>query len=356
MKRLKILRLMVAGVATLFSVVSTPVFADDYGGRLIVPQTNNVPQFFIRRIDMTHNQLEFAYAKSFAGNKTIAKIGAGWVDDCSESLVNADVRAYNLGDPGIQTVFWSDNEVIEDFASADIGYFKTYTVDAAVDLKSNNYYELFYIVEFTNGEVWMNKASYRSCSGWIEGKSCDKAYYTNDKELDNVVYQLADAPATKFQRRYTTPAVTEPEPDTEPEPEPTSEPDPTPTSEPDSEPIQTQEPVSKPSSETAGIDEKPELIAKVASTVRYSTDITATDTTATSDIEEETEGDEDEITEANEGYGDTTLDVPALGQTAKKCDDFNFWPYIILGFGGGVFLSLVLSYIKKAKNVLSTIR
>lgn len=373
MKRLKNLRLMAAGVAVLASMISVPVFADDnYNDRMIVPQTNNIPQFFIRRIDLTHNQLEFAYAIGLAGNKTISRFGVGWISDRLESLVNADVRTYNFGDPETQIVFWSGNDIISDFASDDVGYFKTYTVDADVDLKSNIYYELFYRVEFTDGEVWMNKVTYGDCGRkWKAGKSCNKVYYINDKQVDNVVYQLEDAPAVKFQRKYT--PVVEPTSDPEPTPEPTHDPEPTP--EPTPEPEPTAEPISEPeptttepvpgpeptpeesTSEAAGTDEKPKLIAKVASTVKYATDVTSTNTAATSEINEDDteESIEDELTEANEGYGDTTLDVPALGQ-ASKCDEFNFWPYIILGFGGGVFLSLVLSYIKKAKDTLSTIR
>jgi hypothetical protein len=349
------IRLLTLGVAMLSSVISTPVFADEnYSGRMIVPRTNNVPQFFIRRIDITYNQIEFAYAIGLAGAKTIAKFGVGWVAD--DSLAGADVRTYNFGDPGIQTVFWSGNEVISDFASADVGYFKTYTVDSDVDLNSNTSRELFYYVEFTNGEVWMNKASYTDCgNSWTMGKSCNKAYYMNDKEIDSVVYQLENVPETKFQRKYT--PVAEPEPESEPtqDPEPTTAlvPEPEPVAEPElpeSEPVVTE--FTESNNISGDKEEARALIAKVASTVKYATDTTSTDTDDEEDIDED---DEDEIMDSNEGFGDTTLDVPVLGGVSK-CDELNFWPYLLLGFGGGIFSALVLSYIKKANKTLSTIR
>lgn len=377
----KKVRIMVAGVAVLSSVVAKPVFADsEYGGRLIVPQTNNIPQFFIKRIDITNNQLEFALPSRIAQSKTVLRFGAGWVSDRSEPFVNADVRTYNLGDPGITTAFWSGDENVEDFVSSEEGgYYKTFTVDASIDLRHNVFKDMFYIVELTNGEVWMNKLNYETCGiNWTMGKSCNKAYFVNDKLVDNVVYQLEDAPTEKFQRRYTTPTV-EPEPVVEPEPivdpepvidpEPTVEPEPViepepvvnpePTVEP--EPIANSEPTVDPDPEqpTTGEssgdsdDEKPSLIANVASTVKYATDVTSDDVSDDNNIYNM---EDDELTEANEGFGDTTLEVPELGGgvTTTKCDEFNFWPYLLFGFLGGIFLSSVLSLVKKANKVLST--
>ena len=363
----KKVRIMVAGVAVLSSVVAKPVFADsEYGGRLIVPQTNNIPQFFIKRIDMTNNQLEFALLSRIT--KTVLRFGAGWVSDRSEPFVNADVRTYNLGDPGITTAFWSGDENAEDFVSSEEGgYYKTFTVDASIDLRHNVFKDMFYIVEFTNGEVWMNKLNYEECGiNWTMGKSCNKAYFINDKLVDNVVYQLEDAPTEKFQRRYTSPTV-EPEPVVEPDPivdpEPIIDPDPTVEPEPviEPEPVANPEPTvdSEPEQPTTGENsddsdgEKPSLIANVASTVKYATDVTSDDVSDDNNIYNM---EDDELTEANEGFGDTTLEVPELGGgvTATKCDEFNFWPYLLFGFLGGIFLSSVLSLIKKANKVLST--
>ena len=375
----KKIRIMVAGVAVLSSVVAKPVFADsEYDGRLIVPQTSNIPQFYIRRIDITNNQLEFALLSRIARTKTVLRFGAGWVSDRSEPFVNADVRTYNLGDPGITTAFWSGNENAEDFVSSEEGgYFKTFTVDASIDLRHNVFKDMFYIVEFTNGEVWMNKLNYEECGiNWTMGKSCNQAYFINDQLVGNVVYHLEDAPTEKFQRRYTTP-VTDPEPVMEPEPtvdpEPTVEPepviepepvvepeptiDPEPTVEP--EPTIEPEPVTEPEQPTVGDTtndsegEKPTLIANVASTVKYATDVTSSDTSDDNNIYNI---EDDELTEVNEGFGDTTLEVPELGSgvTVTKCDELNFWPYLLFGFLGGIFLSSVLSLIKKANKVLST--
>ena len=344
--KIKKIKVLVAVFAVVLSGLVTPVFADSEEILGSYPtQVNSIPDFYIYRIDIENNQLSFAFDPLFTNGKEISEFGAGWISDRSEAVLNRDIRTFSeISGGSVQRVFWSDDWEIEDFYAFDLGFRKIYTVDSEVSLRNNPFKDMFYIVKFTDGDIWMNRVNYGNCGwNWTEGKSCEAGSYTIGKEEDNVYYQLMNAPEKFIRTRFTKKASGVDDSGDGDDPQ---------------EPGDLIEPDDEGSDETASRDdvdanggdsdavsevvvaesEEVTPVMAVASTVKYATYSTAGFS-----------GD-DEVTEVNEGFGETTLDVPKLGGAEQACKEISPWLYLVAGAAAGSILTWFLLLITRRNS------
>ena len=437
-KILKSLKLAALSFSTAVMMMPAAVFAsEEYPGTDYPPRINNIPGFYITVIDPTNNQIEFTLNTLF--NKEPARFGVAWIRDRSEPVLNADIRSFTGIDESTSTkVFWSDDYDLdlESYHSRDTaGFLRKYVVDSEVDLSHNTFRELYYIIETTDGDRWVNKAIYQECGdAWTEGKACAMSWIKNDVEVDNVAYALTDAPEKFINKNIPRVAATpEPEPVTpEPEPEPVTpepaepepvepepanpepvepepvmpEPEPAnPEPEPvnpepvepepliseleptvsESEPVIPESTNSTSAESTEPVTSKTETVisktevktssepvalvtvakVEVPNTDQSSTD-TADDVAEISEVEFDDEYDDeyedyDEYSDSNEGFGDTTLEIPMLGGTDEtkeksSCEKENVIPYILIGAGIGATLTCFLLFVINRVKALQALR
>lgn len=417
-KILKSLKLATLSLSTAAMMMPAAVFAsEEYPGTDYPPRINNIPGFYITVIDPTNNQIEFTLNTLF--NKEPARFGVAWIRDRSEPVLNADIRSFTGIDESTSTkVFWSDDYDLdlESYHSRDTaGFLRKYVVDSEVDLSHNTFRELYYIMETTDGERWVNKATYQECGdAWTEGKACAMSWIKNDVEVDNVAYALTDAPEKFINKNIpraaatpepepepVTPEPTEPEPEPEPvtpepaepepiEPEPVmpepepANPEPEPTAS-ESEPVTPESTNSTSAESTEPVTSKTETVisktevktssepvalvavakVEVPNTDQSSTD-TADDVAEISEVEFDDEYDDEyedynEYSDSNEGFGDSTLEIPMLGGTDEaeeksSCEKEDVIPYILIGAGIGATLTCFLLFVINRVKALQALR
>jgi hypothetical protein len=337
------------------------------------PETHSYPKFIesngrtavaLTKIDPTNSQVRFTIDMEETGK--IAGIGVGWVTD--KSAAPRYILFYEtMDEPWIEKFFYKEWDDFSTYLSGQDGKFNSYTVDGDIELSLNTTNKLFYIVDFEDGTKWINEATYSVYGeSWIEGKSFDARFYRNDLNFDTVIYEQVDA-SEKFIR-----VLPEPEPEPEPvtsEPEPELEPEPV-TSEPTKEEKIEESPETDPipSSETevktaiievAPSDEEKESTVTTASDPKtIDTVIKKSVTTDTDEDYDEYEDESfDELTESPEGLGETTVDVPVLGNTMEESPASNNSILYIIGgtaLGAGLtwfLFSLYRKYKKDKRNL-----
>lgn len=342
-------KIKLAAFVLAFTLAPTEVFASEaYPITDYPPRINNVPGFYITMIDPTNNQIEFTLNELFGVEP--ARFGVAWIEDRANA--EADVRSFTGVDESFaRKVFWSDDYdlELESYHSRDVaGFLRKYVIDSEVDLRENIYHDFYYIIETTDGERWANKVTYDECGeAWTEGMACFNAGIKNDTEVDNVTYGLGEAPE-KFIKTEIYRSHPEPEPVVEPEPDEPVEPD-------DSEPSD--------SDETGVVEGENAENAEKSDSVQNSDDAQAPvviERAVAQVARNATDTDEEiveETDEVNEGFGDTTLEVPMLGGAEKtdekiECEKINVLPYVLSGVGiGAISTWFLFLMIKKAKTL-----
>lgn len=354
-------------VSMVMLLPGAPVMATtEYPGHDYPAMYNWIPVVYLSDIDLTSNQIKIIVNTTHLEGKTISKISAGWVSDYSNPAATADILSYETLD-----VDWAvkamdvDAKELETYLANEVGIFYVYIVDALVDLRENLTLKMFYIVDFTDGTKWINDLSFPKCIGWIEGQKCTVTMYTKEKYHDNVQYILGAA-QEKFIRK-----IPEPEPEVIPEPEVVPEPEaisePVSEPEPTSEPAPVIEPVAEPVAETkTEVEPVIETVTESTSESEFASEevieaprndeneiviASAPQTIDTVKIEnistdiDEEYIDYDELTESPEGPGETTLDVPMLGEVETievDQEEFNWLPVFIAGVAVGAILTWFL--------------
>ncbi len=341
-----------------FGATSSVMATSNYPGHDYPPRaSNNVPAIYMSRIDIENNQIEFTVDTERLDDKTISNIGVGWAKNNSYLMENSNILEYETVETDwSEKVLKKSTDELASYLARSSEFEQVYIIDADVDIKSNELNKMFYIVDFTDGSKWINNASYEDCGqAWVPGLNCVAGRFSSMKEYDNVVYVTAGAPE-KF--IGTNPEPTEPEP-VEPEPitpDPTVSDDVGPTTpEPvvdDPEPVVSDPEVISENREIEN-EEKAQVNDNKNTVVLASapqTIDTVQSKNITLDDDEEDNNIYEELTEAPEGAGETTLDIPMLGGT-NKCDEFNWLPYFIAGTAlGAISIWFLFSIIKKVKN------
>lgn len=385
-----ITKIKAAIVSMMMLFPSVPVMATtEYPGHDYPEMYRWIPVIYLPDIDLTNNQIKIIINTMSLSGKTVSRISAGWVSDYSNPEATADILSYETLDVdwAVKALDVSAGE-LNTYLAKEVGIYNIYIVDALVDLKENRTLKMFYIVDFTDGTKWINDLSFPKCIGWTEGQKCTVTMYTQEKYHDNVQYILGAA-QEKFIRTIPEPEpVVEPEPT--PEPEPTSEPEPvvesepTPEPEPVLEPEPTSEPepvlelindpATEPKTETETVVEPQSKPAtEPVSSLEPDTQSEATTVETPRNDENENENeivvasapqtidtvkvekvstdtdeeyiDYDELTESPEGPGETTLDVPMLGEPETievDQEEFNWLPVFIAGVAVGAILTWFL--------------
>ncbi len=362
---------------------------------IYVPRINYKPVFYISRIDIKNNELEFVYNTDY--EKQIARFGAAWVKDEEKwNLPYDSIRTYpSVDEEWSEKIFWSgDYELeIKEYITSTDGSLAHYVIESETDLKENDTMAIYYIVETTDGERWVGIALYDACGteDWGDNACYSNNKFIREKEYSAATYYLDKAPVRKVESEpkrvledeepiLETEVVPEPEVVSVPEPEVVSEPEPEVVSEPESETISVSEPetISEPEPETISVpkeerkieedaskeedtvpdeevvvtreeDEEPVLLATIE--IPELEDELDTDEEMT-EIEEEPEDNIDIYSEGDEvyeGFGETTLDVPMLGNVKGDTPEEkpNLVPIALISLGLGAILAWFLLFIVK---------
>jgi hypothetical protein len=224
-------------------------------------------------------------------------------------------------------------------------------------------------VETTDDERWVGIALYNACGteDWGDNACYSNNTFIREKEYSVATYYLDKAPVRKVEsepKRVLEDEEPIPETEVIPEPEVVSEPEPETVSEPESETISVPKEERKieedapkeentvPDEEvvvTREEDEEPVLLTTIE--IPELEDELDTDEEVT-EIEEESEDNVDiysEDEEVYEGFGETTLDVPILGNTKgdNTKEKSDLIPIVLISLGLGAILAWFLLFIVK---------
>ena len=391
MKVKNVFKKVQAIMAAIFLLLSPSGAAFASGGERSFPKiVDGLPTFILSRVDLTNNQLEFSVNVNWLGEKVLSNFGAGYVTNRA-AVRSLDILEYDsVSNPWSERVFWSDNEELSKYMykSGGIDGWAKYVVDAESDLLLNNSGELFYLAEFADGDKWLNEFDYSECLiEWSRGMECDAMPIMNgNSQTFEIKYILSEAPDGKLmvgqtqEQKNKNEIVSGPESGSEPESrselESGSEPEPE-----NSEVVSELEPETNIEVETEAlggeitnnafnIENADELEGKVdneAVEVSIETKkVLATKNSengaksdlklasvkqTTKEAKEIGDGvaDGDVAVDTPEGPGETTLDVPTLGEASKI--DFNWLPYFLGGAVLGWILTWFLVYIVMKKKV-----
>ena len=391
MKVKNVFKKVQAIMAAIFLLLSPSGAAFASGGERSFPKiVDGLPTFILSRVDLTNNQLEFSVNINWLGEKVLSNFGAGYVTNRA-AVRSLDVLEYDsVSNPWSERVFWSDNEDLSKYMykSGGIDGWAKYVVDAESDLLLNDSGELFYLAEFADGDKWLNEFDYSEClSEWSRGMECDAMPMMNgNSQAFEIKYILSEAPDGKLmvgqtqEQKNKNEIVSGPESGSEPESrselESGSEPEPE-----NSEVVSELEPETNIEVETEAlggettnnafnIENADELEGKVDNEV-VEASIETKKVLATKNSENGAKGDlklasvkqttketkeigdgvadGDVAVDTPEGPGETTLDVPTLGEASKI--DFNWLPYFLGGAVLGWILTWFLVYIVMKKKV-----
>ena len=392
MKVKNVFKKVQAIMAAIFLLLSPSGAAFASGGeRSFSKIVDGLPTFILSRVDLTNNQLEFSVNINWLGEKVLSNFGAGYVTNRA-AVRSLDILEYDsVSNPWSERVFWSDNEDLSKYMykSGGIDGWAKYVVDAESDLLLNDSGELFYLAEFTDGDKWLNEFDYSEClSEWSRGMECDAMPMMNgNSQAFEIKYILSEAPDGKLmvgqtqEQKSKNEIVSGPESGSEPESENfevVSEPEiavenienATDVENGTDIEVETEALGGETTNNTFNIENADELEGKVDNGV-VEVSIETKKVLATKNSENGAKGDlklasvkqttkeakeigegvadGDVAVDTPEGPGETTLDVPTLGEASKI--DFNWLPYFLGGAVLGWILTWFLVYIVMKKKV-----
>ncbi|MBP5512076.1 hypothetical protein J6X90_01685 [Candidatus Saccharibacteria bacterium] len=361
----KIIKRIMLAVGAIILAVPSAAFALD---RLVfvsiyVPRINYNPVFYISRIDIKNNELEFVYNTDY--EKQIARFGAAWVKDEEKwNLPYDSIRTYpSVDEEWSEKIFWSgDYELeIEKYITSTDGSLAHYVIESEADLKENDTMAIYYIVETTDDERWVGIALYNTCGteDWGDNACYSNNKFIREKEYSAATYYLDKAPVRKVEsepKRVLEDEEPIPETKVIPEPEVISEPEPETIAVPKEERKMEEDTPKEENTVsdeevvvTREEDEEPVLLATIE--IPELEDELDADEEVT-EIEEESEDNIDiysEDDEVYEGFGETTLDVPILGNVKGDTPEEkpDLIPIALISLGLGAILAWFLLFIVK---------
>ncbi len=338
MRRFNIVKVVI-GISMAVLAISPSVMAtDEYSGRDYPQFHDGVPAITLSRIDETNNQLEFIVDTRYMGNRKPTRLSAGLPLDYDDS--GFELLAHeNVDDSNSIRVLNIDwNEALAYRTSS--GIYDVYIFNPEVNLGDDVIHKMFYVVDFADGTKWINLAIYDACANWKDGNSCNVLYYDGTREYATAIYRLTKAPA-KFDVPLWEPKVSDGEEELETEEKLENEGE-----------LGTEEELETSEEESETEPESNSGVVVAIETEEEAREVLLSSMPKTLDTIDIEGSEGEEIVDSPDGAGETTLDVPILGNMKQKEEKtFNWLIYFIAGTAVGATSTLFLfSMFKRFKN------